>query len=68
MKKVIKIEGMSCMHCVQHVTSALQEIGLVSQVNLEKKEAIVEGETSDERIRDAIDEAGYEVVSITHEG
>ena len=27
MKKLISIEGMSCNHCTNHVTDALEEIG-----------------------------------------
>ncbi|MEG0013620.1 MAG: heavy-metal-associated domain-containing protein [Cellulosilyticaceae bacterium] len=63
MKKKIMIDGMSCMNCVKHVREALEELGKV-EVNLEGKYALVETEESDEQLIEAIDEAGYDVVSI----
>lgn len=68
MKKKISIEGMSCEHCVNHVTTALKELSGVSkvEVNLAAKNAIIEAsqEISEENIKAAIDEAGYEVTKI----
>lgn len=68
MKKQINIEGMSCNHCVKHVTSALEEISGVKSVsvNLQGKNAVVEidKEISDSDFKNAIEEAGYDVVSI----
>jgi len=67
MKKQILIEGMSCGHCVNHVVEALKEIGAKDvDVSLEKKLAIAEisEEITDEAIKAAIDDAGYEVVKI----
>ncbi len=68
MKKKISLEGMSCEHCVNHVTSALKELVGVSkvEVNLAAKNATVEvsQEVSDEDIKAAIYEAGYEVKKI----
>ena len=67
MKKTIKIEGMSCNHCVMAVKDALSEIVGVSSINveLENKKAIVEGKNlSDENLKEAIEDAGYDVISI----
>lgn len=68
MSKVISIEGMSCSHCVQHVTEALNEIDGVSsvKVSLTDKNAVVETskEVSDEVIKAAVDDVGFEVVAI----
>lgn len=68
MKKKISISGMSCEHCVKHVSQALQELPGVSkvEVNLGGNHAIVESssELSDEAIKTAIDDAGYEVTAI----
>jgi len=67
MKKTIKIEGMSCNHCVMAVKNALSEIVGVSSINveLENKKAIVEGKNlSDENLKEAIEDAGYDVISI----
>lgn len=68
MKKKVLIEGMSCNHCVHHVTEALNEIDGVSNVavKLEEKYALIDVENNDldEAIKFAVDEAGYEVVGI----
>ena len=68
MKKTINIEGMSCMHCVNHVTEELKKVDGVSgvQVNLEEKKAVVEVGcyTSDDALKAAVEEAGYEAVSV----
>lgn len=68
MKKTISIEGMSCMHCVNHVIEELKKVDGVSdvQVNLEEKKAIVEVGccTSNDALKAAVEEAGYEVVSV----
>ena len=67
MKKIIKIEGMSCNHCVMAVKNALSEVEGVSKVDvkLEDKQAVVEGENLvDEMLKEVIEEAGYDVVEI----
>ncbi len=68
MERTINIEGMACMHCVAHVTEALEKVEGVTKVEviLEEKKAHVEigSTTSDEALRAAVEEAGYEVVSI----
>ncbi|MCM0648855.1 cation transporter [Clostridium swellfunianum] len=68
MTKKILIEGMSCGHCVNHVKNALSDLNGVTSVdvNLGAKTAIVVASenVSDEDIKFAIDDAGYEVVSI----
>jgi copper chaperone CopZ len=68
MKKLLSIEGMSCAHCVSHVTSALSGIqGVTSvQVDLAKKRAVVEGSALDDgRMTAAVADAGYRVVAIS---
>lgn len=68
MIKKISVEGMSCMHCVKHVTDALNEINGVTNVNvsLDTKTATIEADDSvkDEAIKAAIEDAGYDVVNI----
>lgn len=67
MKMNLKVEGMSCQHCVMAVSNALFEIEGVEnvQIQLESKSVLVQGENlSEEAIRDAIDEAGYDVVEV----
>ena len=62
----ITIEGMMCQHCVQHVIEALEDInGLTNiKVNLQDGIATADGNVDSETIHAAIDEAGYDVISI----
>ncbi len=67
MKKIIKIEGMSCNHCKAKVEKVLNDIaGVSAKVNLKKKEAVVsfDADISNTIFKDAVKEAGYEAVSI----
>ncbi|MGB8453293.1 MAG: copper ion binding protein [Anaerocolumna sp.] len=67
MKKIIKIEGMTCSHCQARVEKALNAVsGVDAKVDLKKKAAVVSFDTdvSDSVLKDAVTEAGYEVVSI----
>lgn len=68
MKKELMIEGMMCQNCVKHVTHALESIPGAShvQVSLEDKKATVEVPESvtDETLKAAVTEAGYEVTEI----
>jgi len=67
MKKRIYVEGMSCGHCVNHVSEALKEIGAKDvEVNLERKLATAEisDNITDDAIRSAIEDAGYDVLKI----
>lgn len=67
MKKKILVEGMSCGHCVNHVSEALKEIGAREvEVSLERKLATAElaDNVTDEAIKAAIEDAGYDVVGI----
>ena len=66
MKKKILIEGMSCEHCVAHVKEALENLDKVTSVEVSLKDncAIVETANSDEELKAAIEEEGYDVVKI----
>lgn len=65
MEKKINIEGMSCNHCVNHVREALEDINInVLEVNLDEKYALVNTTIENDTIIEAIDEAGYTVISI----
>ena len=67
MKKIITVEGMSCMHCVNRVKTALESIKGVdsAEVSLEKKEAVITGEDIPaEVIKKAIEDQGYKVIEI----
>ena len=67
MKKVVKIEGMTCEHCQKRVETALNNLaGLKADVNHKKGQAIlaVQGAWDEEAVRSAVAEAGYKVISI----
>mgnify|MGYP002639232689 CR=1 FL=1 len=68
MEKVLNIEGMVCGNCVKHVHKALMEISGIQEavVDLESKTAQVQlsQAVSDEVLKAAIEDAGYELVSI----
>ncbi|EFI35118.1 Heavy metal transport/detoxification protein [Desulfonatronospira thiodismutans ASO3-1] len=62
----IKIEGMSCGHCVKAVTDALNKMPGVSgvQVSLESGHADIDaGEDLDmAAVKKAVEDAGYKVI------
>ena len=61
------IEGMICGHCAAHVERALNALpGVQAKVDLARKIAVVQaaGEVADDVLRQAVVNAGYEVVSI----
>jgi copper ion binding protein len=66
MKTTLQIEGMSCEHCVKHVSEALKTLGGVKSVKVSLKEKTAEvdhgEEVSQEAMKAAVVEAGYEVV------
>ena len=68
MTKVLTVEGMMCAHCTGRVQKALEAVEGVKAVtvSLEDRTASAElaGEVSDDVLRDAVTEAGYEVKEI----
>ena len=67
MTKTIYIEGMMCPHCVRHATNALNKLdGVSAVVSLENKNAVctLTADVSDEVLKAAIVDAGYEVTGI----
>ena len=64
MEKKLNVEGMSCQHCVAHVTQALEAVEGVSKatVSLDEKSAVVElsSDVADSTLVDAVVQAGYE--------
>ncbi|ERJ12019.1 heavy metal translocating P-type ATPase [Haloplasma contractile] len=68
MKKNIHIAGMSCGHCKAHVEKALGIITEVTEleVNLKENMATVElaGDVADEKLVEAVKDAGYKVTKI----
>ena len=66
MKTTINISGMSCKHCVKHVTEALKKLKGVKSVSvsLKNNNALVEHkeDLSFDEIKNSIIDAGYEIV------
>lgn len=64
---VIHIEGMHCDHCRRSVTNALNRIqGVSADVHLKKNLAVVSYDRAvdENRLREAVEGAGFHVVSI----
>ena len=67
MKKIIKIEGMSCGHCSARVEKALNSIeGVDAKVDLDKKIAKckLSKDVDNDVLSKAVTDAGYEVVGV----
>ena len=63
--KTLNVEGMSCIHCVKKVETALKDVKGVKSVNvsLENKtaEVTLKEDVDTEVLKKAIEDAGYEV-------
>lgn len=62
----LKVEGMSCGHCVKAVESSVEELAGVTAVKVDLENGLVdiafnEGEVSVEAIKETIDDQGYDV-------
>jgi len=68
MTKTVFIEGMTCSHCEHHVEEALKELDGVksAKADRKKKKAVIKltQEVPEDKIRNAVKEAGYEVTEI----
>ncbi|MFW5749887.1 MAG: heavy-metal-associated domain-containing protein [Halanaerobium sp.] len=66
MKKTIIIEGMSCEHCEMHTKKELEKIdGVISaEADADQGQAVVEmeKEVAEDRLKAAVEEAGYEYI------
>ncbi len=65
--KTIKIEGMSCGHCVMSVKSELESVsGLkIKEVKIGSATVEVLDESiTNEQIKQAVEESGYKVISV----
>ena len=67
MEKTIKVEGMKCNNCENHVKKALEKIdGVVSAVadhNAGTAVVVLDKEVADDVLKAAIEEEGYKVVA-----
>ena len=65
MQTKVKVNGMSCEHCVMHVTKALEGLPGVKSVKVNLQAGDVTFKKADtaslDEVRKAIEEAGYQV-------
>ena len=70
MEKTLKIEGMMCEHCEMHTKKALEALDGVTKAEVSHKTgtAVVtlEKEVSDDVLKQAVAEQGYQVTNIIH--
>jgi copper chaperone CopZ len=70
MKTVLKVTGMSCHHCVQSVTKALQSVAGVRSVSVSLEQGRAEVEHSEDlptqSLVNAVAEAGYTAEVLPH--
>ncbi len=66
MKKTIKVEGMTCEHCVQTIKTVLNELGLSRfEIELKEKEVHYDGDIPDfKTIKKSLNKTGYDVEPI----
>ena len=64
MKKILKIGGMGCEHCIKSVREALQEIEGLEILEVKIGEATVEIKNEEliEVIKERLDDAGYDLI------
>lgn len=70
MEKTLKIEGMMCGHCEMHTKKALEALDGVTKAEVSHKTgtAVVtlEKEVSDDALKQAVAEQGYQVTNIIY--
>lgn len=67
-RKTMRISGMNCAHCAMDVTKILNQIdGVRADVNLASGSAKIsyDREVQESVLKDAVEKAGYQVVSIS---
>jgi len=63
--ETLKVEGMSCGHCVNSVEGAIKKLGAAGKVDLDAHSVAVEYDESQVSlvaIKEAIEDQGYDVV------
>jgi copper chaperone len=67
MGSVLRVKGMSCQHCVMSVTKAMSQLDGIQDVTVDLDKGEVRFENTKnlaaERIREAVEKAGYEVLA-----
>jgi copper chaperone CopZ len=64
--RTYSVPTISCEHCKDAIESEVNKLADVSrvEVNVVTKAVLVEGDASDDAVRAAIDEAGYDVADV----
>jgi copper chaperone len=64
--RLYSVPGISCGHCKAAIEGEVGKVAGVEQVevDVEARSVRVEGSASDEAVRSAVDEAGYEVAGL----
>lgn len=64
--RIYDVPGISCGHCKQSIEASVGAVPGVDlvEVDIDAKTVRVEGDAADEQIRDAIDEAGFDVAGM----
>lgn len=67
MTRVYSVPGISCGHCKQAIETEVSKVVGVDAivVDIAAKTVAVEGGASDEALRAAIEEAGYDISNVT---
>ena len=65
MATTIKISGMTCGHCVMSVKSALKNVPGITGFDVKVGEAVIEGAVDIAKVKEAVEEEGYAVVSVS---
>ena len=68
--KTVEVQGMNCGHCVKKITQAINRLDpqAVVKVDLSNRQVNIDHcHLPDEKIENAINEAGYIVASQIHE-
>ena len=63
----LKINGMSCEHCVRAVSGALQEVPgveAVVEVSLDRGEALIDGSAETALLIEAVEAEGYRAEAV----
>ncbi len=66
-KKVFKVEGMSCMHCVKSIEGSVSQVKGVAgvKVSLNEKSVSIEYDstiTNEKDLQNSIESVGYEII------
>ncbi|WP_408010584.1 copper chaperone CopZ [Pseudalkalibacillus sp. A8] len=66
MEKTLDIKGMTCNHCKQAITTALQDLNGVNYVVVDLKQGKAhvnyeEGKVTEAQMKEAVEDQGYDV-------